>query len=569
MPTNSVRKGKRKAKRRKATPQEVEQRLLRKDVRTVFSQSGFNKVASVSDKEFEFKARKGDLDDVFVYKNIVVLAEYTCSSESNISTHLLKKKVLFDLITEAPVEFIRLFRTQFSTFADCLDETYAESDCEIRILYCSKNGVTAEHKVHLGQVIFFDYHILQYFKVVCNAVKKSSVYELLHFLRLTCEDIKFDLQSSKKDVDGFVLPESYSSFPVGYKVITFYIDAGSLLERSYVLRSDGWRDSFGTYQRMIVPGKVNAMRRYLNNERRVFINNIIATLPHDTKILDGKSNTISPATLTKVQRAKIQIPSGFNTVGLVDGQHRVFSYYEGGDYEDIINQLRRKQNLLVTGIIYPEEASELDRMKFEAKLFLEINSTQSNAKSDLKQVIGMVLKPFSSESVAKAVIHKLNCRSPLESCFEEHFFEKGRVKTTSIVSYGLKPLVKTSGNDCFFRWWPNPNKEKLLKEDNLGLLEEYIDYCTTGICVFMNAVKASIKPEQWTTNKNIKDKMLTTSVINGLVICLRFLISENKPASFEEYKQKLRGLDRFKFSKYKSSQYAAMARDIFSEFSPK
>ena len=64
-----------KALRRKPIPEELEKRNHRMDIRSVFRNSGFTKVLSVSDKEFTFKGRTGDMDDVFVYENIIVLAE--------------------------------------------------------------------------------------------------------------------------------------------------------------------------------------------------------------------------------------------------------------------------------------------------------------------------------------------------------------------------------------------------------------------------------------------------------------------------------------------------------------
>jgi hypothetical protein len=41
--------------------------------------------------------------------------------------------------------------------------------------------------------------------------------------------------------------------------------------------------------------------------------------------------------------------------------------------------------------MYPSGVNEIDRERFEARLFLEINSTQMSAKSPLKQAIGVVL----------------------------------------------------------------------------------------------------------------------------------------------------------------------------------
>ena len=187
------------------------------------------------------------------------------------------------------------------------------------------------------------------------------------------------------------------NFGKGYKVISFYVDSEALLSRCYVLRKDGWEDRGQLYQRMISKKKIEAIRRYLLDQKRVFINNIIVTLPSDTKLLILNNNTQDISKLMKTAPVKIQLPSEYNSVGLIDGQHRVFSYYEGGAHEEAIEKLRRQQNLLVTGIIYPPSVAAQDKTKFEATLFLEINSTQTNAKSDLKQAIGLLLHPFSAE----------------------------------------------------------------------------------------------------------------------------------------------------------------------------
>ena len=101
-------------------------------------------------------------------------------------------------------------------------------------------------------------------------------------------------------------------------------------------------------------------------------------------------------------------------MGIIDGQHRIFAYHETVDDDPDIAQLRVQQNLLVTGIIFPEGVSALNREKFEARLFLEINSTQTSAKSSLKQAIGLLLDPFSSDFIASKVLAQL-LRTPRRS----------------------------------------------------------------------------------------------------------------------------------------------------------
>ncbi|HTB31242.1 MAG TPA: hypothetical protein VK808_04400, partial [Bacteroidia bacterium] len=70
----AAKKRKRKAK---PTPEEIEKREYRKEIRGIFSKVGFTKVTGVSDKPLKFKGREGDFDDIFIFKNIIVFIEYT------------------------------------------------------------------------------------------------------------------------------------------------------------------------------------------------------------------------------------------------------------------------------------------------------------------------------------------------------------------------------------------------------------------------------------------------------------------------------------------------------------
>jgi len=88
-------------------------------------------------------------------------------------------------------------------------------------------------------------------------------------------------------------------------------------------------------------------------------------------------------------------------------------------FDDEISAMRDQQNLLITGIIFPEEMNDPDKLKFEAKIFLEINSNQSRVKSDLRQEINEILNPFAAEAIARGVIRVLNDKhGPLQDYFE-------------------------------------------------------------------------------------------------------------------------------------------------------
>ena len=125
-------------KKKKIPPDVLEIRNYRKDIRSIFRNCGFTKVPLVNDKEFTFKGKTGDLDDIFIYKNIFILAEYTCSGTKNqkLSDHLYKKKIIFDIINENKQEFIQFLENKFDKFKLSREQKYSPSQSHLIILYC-------------------------------------------------------------------------------------------------------------------------------------------------------------------------------------------------------------------------------------------------------------------------------------------------------------------------------------------------------------------------------------------------------------------------------------------------
>jgi DGQHR domain-containing protein len=569
-------KGKKKKKKSKVKPSAAEREQLRikqthfREVRSIFTTCEFKRIPSASDKEITYQGTTSDFDDVFVRENIVVLSECTVLS-SEVSSHLKKKKVLYDKINNDIPAFLAFMDATFPDFKATKDPKLQPHHFQVVIVYCSRYPITSGLKDEVPGVTYLDYHIVQYFKSITDRVKKSARYELFKFLGLSQNKIGMGAISpvtSTASYKGSILPEGQSHFPPGFKVVSFYVAPAALLERCYVLRKDGWGDEDGLYQRMISRAKVEAIRKYLLNEKRVFINNIIVTLPSNTQLTLDNGQTIDPSKITQTKPGNIQLPSEYNSICLIDGQHRVFSYYEGGKDEAAISLLRIQQNLLVTGIIYPQGISRTDRSKFEATLFLEINATQTNARSELKQAIGVLLRPFSQDSIARQIVNSLNDKNALGGHFERYFFDKGKIKTTTIVSYGVKPLVKLSGEDSLFKVWKDSDKQGLIDAPTEKLAQAYIQFCSCEINVFVAAIKASVAVDRWTADQKVKGRMLTTTIINGFIVCLRLLVEHQKPHAFDWYKAKFGAsdLNKFPFSRYKSSQYGSLGQDLYKAY---
>lgn len=582
---------KKKKKVVKLTDVEKEQRLQVREISTLLKNIGFNKVPYIDGKHFMYEGRKTEMDDIYHYENIILITEYTIG---NPKEHLLMKNYFYNKILENKRAFLDFLLSEDKLksfkqyYTDNIESKYTKNEIQIRIVYCSKQNVSEEHKQLTNDITFFDYHIVKYFESLAKVIKKSSRYEFLDFLNipfsLAGKNIKDSSNSNTQKFSGHILPEEKSSFKEGYKIVSFYIDASSLLKRSYVLRQNGWKqiDNIGHYQRMLLQRKISSMRKYLTDKDRVFINNIITSIATDKIKLYDKDNKLlsidndgqfTNSDMVNVTPAYIEINDETNIIGLIDGQHRTFAYHEGDDvYETTISKMRDIQNLLVTGILFPHNESMAKRLKFEANLFMEINSNQSNATSQLKQEIELMINPMSSVAISKRVIEGLNKSGPLNNLIEQYWYEKNKLKTASIVSYGLRPLLKIEdikSKDSIFSLWTNIDKNKLKIKDNeeYDLLKEYIDFSIEKIRDLLIAFKDILDNDKWNSGSKLHPNgILSVTFVNGVLNILRLLIENNKTSDVNTYKQKLKNINSFDFKKFKSSQYRKMGEDLFNQY---
>lgn len=565
-----------------------------KDIRNTMYNIGFHRLDGIEGKHFVFKGRESELDDIFICDNLILIVEYT--STKDVSTHLFKKKVIYDLIDHSHREFVdfALNEPKLQTFKDYYEENlknkYLSGQFRIRILYCSIKSVDIQYKNNFKEnksVYFYDLDIVHYFKHLSATIKRSARFELFHYLNIKVSDIGnnvSDIPSSNK-YKGNILPIEKSSYENGRNIISFYIDAGSLIRRAYVLRQESWRtdDAGGFYQRMIIGKKINSMRKYLANEGRVFINNIIATLSNDSAhLLDGAGNVIKISesgifegneSHDQVMPAQVQIDDLPNIIGIIDGQHRVYAYHEGIDiYESQISELRKRQHLLVTAIFFSKSESLDIRRRFEATLFKEINDNQTNIGAQLKQEIDVMISPFSVTAICKAILSKLNESGPLADLIEMRSYEKGKLKTASIVSYGLTPLVKyddSPRSDSLYKLWQNPEKKKMNKDCNeYELKKDYVDFCAEKIRDLLIALKLIIPKELWCIyDPKQKKGNLSVTFINGFLNVIRCQIKDKGTLlTSEEYHRKLKDIEVDKLKDYKSSQYTKMGKAIYDKY---
>ncbi|MCU7615891.1 DGQHR domain-containing protein [Chryseobacterium sp. PBS4-4] len=579
---------------KKYSPEELAQRREQsnqeKEIRDIMKNIGFQRLPYIDGKEFEFDGRISEIDDIFILENVILITEYTIGTPG---THLLKKKIFYDKIFEDKKKFIEflLSEEKLKSFKDYYEKNisskYSKNELQLRIVYCSKKIISAEHKRLVDNIVFFDYHIVQYFKSLTKTIKRSSKYEFMDFMHVPFDKFGINVKNSSSTTThtftGNILPEEKSKFEEGYKIVSFYIDADSLLRRSYVLRQNGWKDieNVGHYQRMLENSKINSMRKYLADQKRVFINNIIVTIQTDKiQLLDKDGNTLPIKDngdigdgIYEVSPTQIKIEDSCNIIGLIDGQHRTYAYHEGDDvYEKKIAELRNVQNLLVTGILFPKRENEKKKLDFEARLFLEINNNQKTVPSHVVQEIQVMTDPFSNIAIGKKILLKLNQSGPLSNLIEQYWYEKGKLKTASVVSYGLRPLIKIEdikSKDSLFHLWndESKNKLKLKNTDDFDLLNSYIEFSAEKIRDLLIAFKSNLDTKKWATySPSLPDGLLSVSFINGILNVLRLLIENNKVSDIMTYKKKLEEINNFNFKQFKSSQYRKLGEKIYKDY---
>ena len=278
---------KKKSKKRKLSPEEKKQasaqRRFRLSINTLFKNVGFDQIAT-RDVAIDFEGQKGDIDALFYYKNIVVISEDTCSDASS-KDHVNKTGIFYQHLADNKDLFIEYLSKVYPNFKSSVTSEYSSAEIEVRFIYCSTAVVEERHFSNHPILKPLPNRSIRYFLALSRTIHKSGIFELLKFLGINLSAVGPQAADQKdySEYPAFVLPETPSGFPHGYKVVSFYADPKSIIERAYVLRKDSWQDGDSLYQRMLVSSKIKSMRQYLAVSKRVYINNIVASLPNSAQ----------------------------------------------------------------------------------------------------------------------------------------------------------------------------------------------------------------------------------------------------------------------------------------------
>lgn len=533
---------------------------FRKSIRDTFIGMGFIYLPT-NNYHFTIGNRTVELDYVFVYKNVVVICEDT-TGESKDKDHIRKKNEAAGELRRNTQRFIEAMWEKFPEKTEELKEYNTERVLQYYI-YIPQNelGITDEEAGRFSNIIFWEPQILSFFYKLSQCIQYSAKYELFRFLNIKDDQIGYSKSGGLKRTlkAPIIYPRDITGLRNGIRVVSFMMSAEDLLKAGYVLRKDNWETSVFLYQRLIEKEKIKGIRKFLAEKGEAFYNNVIVALPDGVMFENENGQIQSIDSIQDFQNCQLIVPSEMNSICIIDGQHRIFAHHEAPStdkYETKIKLLRGQLHLLVTGLIFPPEMKNLDRMRIQSEIFLDINDNTKKVAASVLTHIEMIKDPFSDIGLARRVLESLNKKSAFLNRFELSALDEKKIKVASIIKYALRYLVtiKTSDNrKGLFDCWDKDKALKLMDKDE-AILSEYIEFCASKLNMYFNAIKNAYN-DDWNSPDS---KILSVVSINGFIIALNRSIKKIGLLDYANYSEKFKNLN-ICFSKegfkYTASQY--------------
>lgn len=209
---------------------------------------------------------------------------------------------------------------------------------------------------------------------------------------------------------------------------TFEASPFELLPLAKVYRSDLLPDlspdSPAKYQRALIPGKLEEIRRdVLTDTNFMFPNSILVVLSSDCSY--------------NAARRTLLIPEQYGSIEVIDGQHRLFSYAD----EQVEKRCGVACRIMVTGVQF-QESDRNAAYKYSAKTFIEINTNQTTVKrSHVDAIRYPLLGETQPRAIAAQIIWQANeTPGAVYGLFDTSQTSLGIIQTTTVLT-ALKSLT--------------------------------------------------------------------------------------------------------------------------------
>ena len=463
------------------------------------------------------KSKKAEIDAILLYGNIICLVGINNGKNKNIYKQIDKffekldeidnsSKLDLDLSisasdTDQIKDKIESARKLLKTIKKYLEKTSEEYDLILRkIFFCPNKQV--ERVERKQNELIIDKDVFEYFQEVSNRLSKRILFnDFMYFLHIK----KIDLE--KKEASR--AREPATSNP--YKVNRLELEKDKIILYSFPVRVEKIEDYVTVlriaqkynkegFQRMIKLTRLNKINEDYLRKNETFPNNIIFGLNPEV-YRNGKE-------FYDKEKETITLFLEYNSLILIDGQHRFFSFVKGG---------KEKRYILAT-LVFFKEKNEKEAYLSMYRMFYKINKTQEKIDPNLSFILVAKIDPNSDENFWYSVFKRLDKKGFFANrfSFKEATLRKGesRKSIISVITYGgvlklnkayKRKGIEVEGLETFY----GRNKEKNINFA-FNLLKNYFDIIESVLY-----------------SQNVEKDLLTPREIGALIrIIKHFMITD-------------------------------------------
>ena len=173
---------------------------FRRKIRMTLTNAGFQYFPT-TDKHFSIGHRKVELDYLFVYDNVILICEDTCSKKKD-KDHIRKKSEAFREIQANIPVLLDWMKEELPGAGEIVDE-YPISRLRVFYIYIPQVelNLTDDEKKLYSNLLFWEPETLSYFYKMSQCIYHSARYEIFRFLLYRSKIdmfVKYDRLSLKK-----------------------------------------------------------------------------------------------------------------------------------------------------------------------------------------------------------------------------------------------------------------------------------------------------------------------------------------------------------------------------------
>lgn len=234
---------------------------------------------------------------------------------------------------------------------------------KVKFIFATQNyrfDETGEDRMRMLHNGFFHLNDNTY-RYINNLIKSYKTAVVYQFYALMFKDQLID--------DNEIVIPALKGKMGNQNYYLFSVEPKTLLKVGFILHRTKVNDSMApTYQRMLVPSRLNGITKFIDNGG-YFPNSVIINFSSDAEKTKLQFRPIPVSTSSNTEFGFLRIPNAYGIAYIIDGQHRVYGYANSNHLEDN-----------TVPVVAFENMSSTDQLK----LFMDINQNQKAVSPSLR-----------------------------------------------------------------------------------------------------------------------------------------------------------------------------------------